>query len=121
MRLMRLMMLFCAAAAYSGIALSAPFIESDPYAAAVTPKPTLCSVYIDAATTGTDSPVMTDTTGTYCHYDLSALSIGAHTAKAKFAIVDPVWGRQESTFSNTVNFTRPGLPAAPANLIISPN
>lgn len=107
--------------AFAGAVHAAPFVESDPYPAASTPKPTICQVWLDAATVGVDSPVVTDTAGTYCHYDLSGVSVGAHTVKAKFVLVDAVWGRQESAFTAPLNFTRPGPLQAPAGLILAPN
>lgn len=100
---------------------AAPFLESDPYPAASTPKPTICQVWLDTATVGVDSPVVVDATGTYCHYDIAAVTVGAHTVKAKFITIDPVWGRLESALTAPINFTRPGPPQAPAGLILAPN
>lgn len=92
---------------------AAPYLTSDPYPTALNPKPTLCVVYIDAAV-GIDSPVLGGPTAPRCSYDLAAAVAGNHSARAKFAYVDATYGRQESDYSNTVNFTVPAPPSAPA-------
>ena len=95
-------------------ALSAPFLESDPYPTASSPKPTHCGIYLDTGAK-VQVPITTDTSGSYCKWDASAVAVGAHVAKATHIIIDPTWGNQESAFSNTVNFMRPGPPAAPSD------
>lgn len=107
-------------AAFAGYSNAAPFLDCDPYPSTLLPKPTMVQVFIDAATVGIDSPVLVDSTGVHCHYDLAGTSVGAHTIRAKFIYIDPAWGRVESVQFGTLNFTRPGPPQVPSGLILAP-
>ena len=113
-------MFFFALTLLPALAVAAPFVVSDPYPAASTPKPTICTVYIDSDK-GVDSAVAVDSAGNpFCHYDISGVGAGSHAAKATFSIVDPIWGSLTSGMSNTVNFAKPVAPTAPANILLSP-
>jgi hypothetical protein len=103
----------------SSMAEAAPFLVADPYPAASTPKPTHCGIYLDTGAK-IEVAITSSTDGPYCKYDLTAIAAGAHVAKATHILKDPTWGTQESTFSNTINFTRPAAPPAPAGLGLTP-
>jgi hypothetical protein len=92
---------------------AAPFLVSDPYPAAGSPKPTHCGIYLDSGAK-IEVAVTSDTSGVYCKYDATSVAIGAHVATATHIVKDPAWGNLESVKSNAVNFTRPGPPSAPA-------
>ena len=91
---------------------AAPFIKSQPYPLANTPKPTACRITVDGAA-AVVSPVLVDGTGPRCSYDIGTIAIGAHTVTSTFTANDPIWGDINSGVSNTVNFTRPGPLTAP--------
>lgn len=99
-------------------ALAAPFVISDP--STDTPQPTHCGLLLDTAPK-VDVVVAKDGGGkAYCRFDMASLTTGAHTVKATFVIIDPVWGRQESPVSVPLALTRPGSPTAPAGLGLTP-
>ena len=91
---------------------AAPFFRADPYPTASTPKPTHCGIYLDTGAK-IEIVITSGTSGPYCNYDGAQIAPGAHAIKATHIIKDATWGNQESDFSNTVNFTRPGPPAEP--------
>lgn len=92
---------------------AAPFVVSDPSTQTVTH----CGVVIDTQPKF-DVPVINKA----CKVDISTVTEGAHTIKATFVNIDPVWGRSESVFSTPLNFVRPSaqLLIAPSNLVITP-
>jgi hypothetical protein len=92
---------------------AAPFLESDPYPSASTPKPTHCGIYLDTGAK-VEVAATSDTSGVYCKFDVNSVAVGAHVAKATHILKDPIWGNLESPMSNTVNFTKPGSPSAPS-------
>lgn len=98
-------------------ASAAPFLTSDPVS--ISPLPTHCGLYLDAAAK-VEAAVVKDSTGTYCKFDIASVGVGAHTAKATHIVKDAIWGTLESGYSNTVNFTKPGAPAAPGGFGLSP-
>ena len=97
---------------------SGPFVVCDAYPAGAVSKPTIATFFVDALP-GVDNPI-TDLTNP-CHYNLGAVSTGAHTITATFGLVDPVKGRLDSIKSTVLNFTLQAAPSAPAGLSISPN
>lgn len=105
-----LSILSCAVAA-------APFLTSDPVSSS--PLPTHCGLYLDTSAK-LEAAVTKDSSGTYCKFDIASVSVGAHTAKATHIVRDSIWGTLESGYSNTVNFTKPGAPAAPGGFGLSP-
>jgi hypothetical protein len=104
----------------AGMAEAAPFIRTTPVT--TSPRPTHCGVYLDSSPVA-DSPVVTDTNGTYCHYDLKDVANGAHTYQLTYKIIDPIWGTYETAKDTVSNFTRPvlGPVAIPAGDTITPN
>ena len=103
----------------AGPAEAAPFAASDPVAGGAT-APTHCGLYLDAAAK-VEVPVQTDASGVFCKFDMAAVSVGAHTVKATFIRNDPIWGTLEGVQSAPLTFTRPGVPAIPAGLILRAN
>lgn len=97
-----------------------PFVVSDKYSIALDPKPTHCGIFLDSGAE-IDIPITVDTSGTYCKYDIGAVSIGSHTIKLTHKIKDLIWGDLSSPQSAALNFTRPGVPVVPTGLIITPN
>ena len=87
-------------------ATAAPFVKSQPYPAAMNPKPTACLITVDGAA-AVNSPVLVDGTGPRCSYDVGAIAVGAHIVTSVFTVTDPIWGQVNSGVSNTLNFTRP--------------
>jgi hypothetical protein len=96
-------------------AIAAPFVISDETAQTVTH----CGLFLDAAAK-VDTPVASNTTGKYCKFDLAGLSTGAHTIKATFVNIDPVWGRLESVQSVPLSLTKPEIQNAPSGLGLIP-
>ena len=95
---------------------AAPFLVSDVLTAGVTQ----CGVYLDAQAKVT-IPVTAVTGGNICKHDLSGISSGAHSVQfTAITVNDPIWGSQESAKSLPLSFSRPGLPAAPAGLVLQP-
>lgn len=75
-----------------------------------------CGVFLDAA-----AKVVIPAVGTTCTYDVSTVSVGLHSIKmTAISVNDPVWGSQESAQSAAFSFTRPGTPAAPSGLRLTP-
>lgn len=93
---------------------AAPFIVSDPSPDTAV---TLCPYSIDGAAfvdSATDS-------ARACKIDMVSVAAGPHTIRARFAKVDPVWGRLDSVDSPPFSFTRPVNPGtAPGILRLSP-
>lgn len=88
---------------------------------------THCGIYMDAApkvqVPVISVPVTAEyPTGWICKHDLANLPSGAHTcAGSAIIIADALWGGPlESPKSPPFAFTRPGVPAAPASLGLSP-
>ena len=99
----------------SPMALSAPFVVSDP----LDPRATNCGVFLDAAAKVT-IPVTADGTDKVCKYDISGVSVGSHTIRMTAIANDPVWGSQESAESVPLSFVRPAAPSVPAGLGLQP-
>jgi hypothetical protein len=94
---------------------AAPFVVSDP----LDPRATSCGVLLDAAAKVT-IPVTTQGTDKICKYDISGVSVGAHTIRMTTIANDPVWGSQESVPSAPLSFARPSGVSAPAGLELQP-
>lgn len=93
-------------------ASASPFVVAD-----VVTGVAQCGVVLDGA-----AKVLIPSTGTTCKYDLTAaLPVGPHTVTmTALTVNDPVWGTQESGASSPLAFTKPGTPAAPSGLQLSP-
>jgi len=99
----------------SPVALSAPFVVSDP----LDPTVTHCGILMDAAAKVV-IPVVPDVGGNICQYDLAGISNGSHTVRATAIAADPVFGDQESAESLPLSFVKPGQPGAPGGLKLRP-
>jgi hypothetical protein len=111
MRILAVLLLF------SGSALAAPFLVSDPLGDQST---THCGYVVDGAAKA-EIPVGTNATGQkICKIDLAAITTGTHTAVVTAIKTDPVWGRQESAPAPNFTFARPSAPTAPAGMAITP-
>lgn len=109
---------FCAIALTSN-AFAGPFVVSDPLASGTTS----CGVFLDAAGKVTIAvvPATAPAVGNICKFDVSGVSTGSHTIQmTAIAVNDPVWGSQESAKSSPLVFVRPGTPAAPTGLLLTP-
>ena len=96
---------------------SAVSIVSD----AVDPATSQCGVFMDALPKVT-VPVTVQGATKICKYDLApTFAPGTHTVTmTAITVNDPVWGNAESAKSTPLVFTKPGVPAAPGNLGLSP-
>lgn len=110
---------------YASIADAAPFIVSDPFPATAPggtayAVPTHCSFKLDSAA-ATDIPVGKDAANKdICKIDISAVTVGTHTAVVKTVRIDPVWGRLESPPAPNFTFARPAATPTPAGMVITP-
>lgn len=95
----------------TALAQAAPFIRSDATAQAVTH----CGYLLDTLPK-VDMPVATEAAGKYCLFDIGTLPAGAHTVRATFVNIDPIWGRSESVNSVPLGVTKPAQPVAPTGL-----
>lgn len=95
-------------------AQAGPFLVCDPYPASQ--AVTSFTLFWDGSATGVSVPVLTDSTGTYLHFDLAATTAGSHTVKAR---AKNAWG--ESADSLPFTFTKSGAPPAPVNIRITTN
>lgn len=92
-------------------AFAAPFVVADVVAGVAS-----CGVYLD-----TNAKVVVPATGTTCRYDLAGLPSGSHVVKlTAITVADPIWGTQESVESAPLPFVKPGVPAAPSGLTLTP-
>jgi uncharacterized membrane protein len=92
-------------------AFAAPFVTADVVAGVAS-----CGVYLD-----TNAKVTVPVTGTTCRYDLAGLPAGSHVVKmTAITVADPLWGTQESAESAPLPFVKPGAPAAPSGLTLTP-
>ena len=98
---------------FPAIASASPFLVCDPYPAGS--AVTSFTLFWDGATTGVVVPVLTDATGTYFHVDLSTVTNGSHTVKAR---ARNSWG--ESADSLPFTFVKL-VPSAPLNIRIDQN
>lgn len=90
-------------------AMGQPFAVAD-----VVVGVTSCGVFLDAAT-----KVTVPASAGKCSYDLSAVSVGAHSIKMTAIANDPLWGVQESAPTGPLAFTRPAAGVAqPTTLTI---
>ena len=94
-------------------AQASPFLVCDPYPAGT--AVTSFTLFWDGATTGVVVPVLTDATGTYFHVDLSTVTNGSHTVKAR---ARNTWA--ESGDSLPFVFVK-AAPTSPLNIRISTN
>jgi hypothetical protein len=99
------------------LALSAPFVTSD----ATTQKVTHCGILLDSGAKVEVPVVSVSPTSAICKYDVGGVVVGAHTIKATFINVDPLWGRSESVYSVPLDFERPAqtIPTSPSGLGLS--
>src|SRR3990167_1843929 len=99
----------------SPMALAAPFVVSDP----LDPRATHCGILMDAAPKVV-IPVVAETGGNICKFDLAGISNGSHTVRATAIAIDPIWGTEESAESVPLSFVKPALPANPGGLRLLP-
>ena len=99
----------------SPMALSAPFVVSDP----LDPRATHCGILMDVAPKVV-IPVVAEAGGNICKFDLAGISNGSHTVKMTAIANDPIWGSQESAESVPLSFVRPAAPSVPAGLGLQP-
>lgn len=100
--------------------IAAPYAYTNVYPVATDPKvPTHCGVYVNTAAK-VEIAVTTDTTGTYCLYDLATLPVGNNTVKVSYIRKDTLWGTVEGDPSVPLSLTRPGKPVAPTSLQAKP-
>ncbi len=99
------------------VVVAAPFVTTDPTSVVGI---TQCGVYLDSAAK-VSIPVTAVTGGNICKFDASGVSTGSHSIQMTFITVnDPIWGSLESAKSLPLNFVRPGVPAAPTGLGLTP-
>lgn len=98
-------------ALFAPAAFAAPFVVADVAAGVAA-----CGVLLD-----TQAKVTVPVTGTTCRYDLASVPVGSHVVKmTALTVADPLWGTQESAESAPLPFVRPGVPAAPSGLTLTP-
>ncbi len=101
---------------FSSVALSQPFVVTDPVVAGVTQ----CGVFLNSAPKVT-IPVTSTPGGNICKYSVGSVNNGSHTIQmTAITVNDPVWGSQESAKSAPLSFVRPAPPATPAGLTLQP-
>lgn len=98
------------------ITAAAPFVVTDP----VDPATTHCGVLLNVAPK-LIVPVTTAGGVKNCRYDLATLASGSHTITMT-AIVEKTANNTgaESAPSSPLAFSKPGVPAVPAGLALSP-
>src|SRR3990167_7583887 len=99
----------------STLAISAPFVVSDP----LDPRATHCGILMGAAPKVV-IPVVAEAGGNICKFDLAGISNGSHTVKMTAIANDPIWGSQESAESVPLSFVRPVAPSVPGGLGLQP-
>jgi hypothetical protein len=103
-------LLFCAIPAHA-----APFVVSDTLAAGVTH----CGVLLDAQPKQIVA-VTVEAGGSICKFNLAGISVGSHNVRMTAQINDPIWGSLESAESSPLTFVKPGVPATPGGLGLTP-
>jgi len=93
---------------------AAPFVVAD----LADQTTTHCTLSLDGGAFGPDVPVVG--TPKQCKHDLTAVTVGAHSARLVAVKVDSVWGRLESAPSSPLAFSRPATPAAPSGPTLTP-
>ncbi len=103
---------------FTGTAMAAPFVVSDPYAATAT-QPDGFVVSMDGGPV-VESPADPVTSSTVrFKFDVGAVTSGNHTLKVKAYKNDAVWGRLESAEA-VFTFARPAGVSAPAGVTLAP-
>jgi len=103
---------------FTGTAMAAPFVVSDPYAATAT-QPDGFVVSMDGGPV-VEAPADPVTSSTVrFKFDVGAVESGSHTLRVKAYKQDAVWGRLESTEA-VFTFARPAAPAVPGGLQLAP-
>ena len=104
----------------SPMAMAAPFIVSDPYPATAV-QPQTCQMDLDGAVKPAVAVAKNASNLAYCKFDITGITAGSHTVKAKALASDPVWGALESVWSVPFTFTKPnGTTDVPTGLKLSP-
>jgi hypothetical protein len=96
-------------------AVAAPFVVSDPLAAGVTH----CGVLLDAQPKQIVA-VTVEAGESICKFNLAGISVGSHNVRMTAQINDPIWGSLESAESSPLTFVKPGVPATPGGLGLTP-
>jgi hypothetical protein len=102
----------------ASVSYAGPFLVSDPYPTTGS-QPTHFSI-VEGANPEVLSPAETVSGQKRLHYDLAGITTGTHNYTVKAVIIDPVWGRLDSS-SVPFAFQKPGPAPAPGNIALSPN
>ncbi|HOS66181.1 MAG TPA: hypothetical protein PK251_15690 [Candidatus Latescibacteria bacterium] len=109
---MKKLFFFIAFFLFTGTAMAAPFVVSDPYTSGTIPDGFLVSV--DGAAVVESAAV-----ASALRFDIGGVSSGEHTLTIRAYKDDSAWGRLESTPVN-FTFTRPAAPVGPSGIRLAP-
>ncbi len=97
---------------FTGTAMAAPFVVSDPYTSGTIPDGFLVSV--DGAAVVESAAV-----AAALRYDIGSVSSGEHTLTIRAYKDTTEWGRMQSAPVN-FTFTRPAAPVGPSGIRLAP-
>lgn len=109
---MKKLFFFIAFFLFTGTAMAAPFVVSDPYTSGTVPDGFLVSVDGGAVV---ESPAVDSA----LRFDVGGVSSGEHTVTIRAYKDTTEWGRMQSDPVN-FTFTRPAAPVGPSGIRLAP-